>query len=380
MEELNVEDVINDLINSINDKIKCLQKLNLIVVGRTGVGKSTLINTVFKEKFAQTGVGKPITSKIRQYTKPGYPLTIYDTPGFEMSEEQRKNVIDEIQKIIDNCNDPTNVNEYIHCLWYCINPNTSRIDPVEEKWLKSLTDTQVIKRVPIIIVLTQASIKTKAEELKKEIEKLNLNISNIVPVLACKQAIDKEYTAKPYGLETLIKTTFNIIPKYLHETLNHIQVVSLDMKVSASRNAVIAAASSAAAIAAAPIPFSDAALLIPIQITMIAAITCYFGIDVSKAVLTSLITSALGTTATTLLGKQIVINLIKLIPGVGTVVGGAINATTAATLTTTLGEAYIQIMKMLYNGTITSDELETEKGRQLFIEAFKEQSKKALPK
>lgn len=36
-----------------------------------------------------------------------------------------------------------------------------------------------------------------------------------------------------------------------------------------------------------PIPFSDAALLVPTQVAMIASITTIFGIEVSKGLLTS---------------------------------------------------------------------------------------------
>lgn len=36
-------------------------RLNLIVAGRSGVGKSTLINAVFGEELVATGQGRPVT-------------------------------------------------------------------------------------------------------------------------------------------------------------------------------------------------------------------------------------------------------------------------------------------------------------------------------
>ena len=39
-------------------------KLNVLIVGKTGVGKSTLINAVFGDKVAKTGSGKPVTQEI----------------------------------------------------------------------------------------------------------------------------------------------------------------------------------------------------------------------------------------------------------------------------------------------------------------------------
>ena len=39
---------------------------------------------MFSQKMAETGVGKPVTDKIRKYEKPDFPLAIYDTPGLEL--------------------------------------------------------------------------------------------------------------------------------------------------------------------------------------------------------------------------------------------------------------------------------------------------------
>ena len=40
---------------------------NIIIAGKTGVGKSTLLNAVFKEKLAETDIGHPVTSKSEKY-------------------------------------------------------------------------------------------------------------------------------------------------------------------------------------------------------------------------------------------------------------------------------------------------------------------------
>jgi len=69
-----------------NDVGQC----NVLVIGKTGVGKSTLINSVFRQRLAETGVGRPVTHGIRQYTKPNCPIAVYDTPGLELNAEQIK--------------------------------------------------------------------------------------------------------------------------------------------------------------------------------------------------------------------------------------------------------------------------------------------------
>jgi len=53
--EINFEKLAEECIKAINDKVRNLKTLNIIVAGKTGVGKSTLINGVFRENLAETG-------------------------------------------------------------------------------------------------------------------------------------------------------------------------------------------------------------------------------------------------------------------------------------------------------------------------------------
>ncbi|MDG2040693.1 MAG: 50S ribosome-binding GTPase [Ilumatobacter sp.] len=54
-------------------------RLNILIAGRTGVGKSTLVNAVFQGRLAETGQGRPVTTTTREITKDGLPLAIWDT-------------------------------------------------------------------------------------------------------------------------------------------------------------------------------------------------------------------------------------------------------------------------------------------------------------
>ena len=132
---------------------------------------------------------------------------------------------------------------------------------------------------------------------------------------------------------------------------------------------MIGAAAVAAAAGASPIPFSDAALVVPIQIGMLAAISASFGVELSKAFFRTLVAAMAGTTGATFAGRAIVSNLLKFIPGVGSVAGGAISATTAAGLTTALGELYIVVLAKLSDdaggGTLSPDDIADEFKRSL---------------
>jgi len=159
--DIDLDKMAQDTIHAIADKIKNLNNLNIIVAGKTGVGKSTLINSVFKEKLAETGMGKPVTTHMRKITKKEVPLTIYDTRGFELGKEVQAEVKKEVLDTISKGLATKDINQAIHCIWYCINTASNRIEPEEIEWLKELSNENQITQVPIIVVLTQSFSKKK---------------------------------------------------------------------------------------------------------------------------------------------------------------------------------------------------------------------------
>ena len=50
---MNTNEVAKQCIELIGEKLKNLKKLNIIVIGKSGVGKSTLINSLFRGNFAE---------------------------------------------------------------------------------------------------------------------------------------------------------------------------------------------------------------------------------------------------------------------------------------------------------------------------------------
>ena len=356
--EVNTDEIAKKCMDAINEKLKNLKKLNIIVVGKSGVGKSTLINSLFRDKIAETGLGRPITTEIRKIEKKDYPMAIYDTPGFELSEGQQAKVKEEIIELIHKGLATGDINNAIHCIWYCINVGGNRtFDQTEINWLKELIEKNKVTKVPIIVVLTQACPKTKGKQMQTLVEKENLDIIKVIPVLAQDMDFDGEYVAKAYGLDQLVDIMSEALPEELQDTLQNVQKASLKSKKKRSRAVVAAASAVAFGEGFIPIPFSDAAVLIPTQITMIASITTNFGMSISKSVIMSFISSTIGTAGTTILGKSMVSNLFKLIPGVGTGVGGMISGSTASLLTTALGEAYIKFMEMIYKGELKKEDL-----------------------
>ena len=372
---MDTDKIAQEAINAIADKIKNLKTLNIIVAGKTGVGKSTLINSVFREKLAETGMGKPVTDHMRKISKKGVPLSIYDTRGFELGKEVQAEVKKEVVDTISKGLATQDINKAIHCIWYCINTASNRIEPEEIEWLKELSKDNQITQVPIIVVLTQSFSKKNVAAMRQMLLDENLDVIQVIPVLAEDYEIEDLGIAKAYGLDVLIKVMGEALPDELMDTLQNVQIVALDEKKRHAQAAVATAALAAAGEGAAPIPFSDCALLVPTQLTMIASIKVIFGFDVNKSIITALLSSTIGAGGATVLGKTVVSNLLKFIPGAGTVAGGAISAGTAGVITAALGEAYIGIMELVFKGDMSLDDLGTKKGKETMNTFFKEQLK-----
>ena len=122
-----------------NEESTCLEHVNVIVVGKTGCGKSTLINAVFKEELAKTGIGEPITDKITCYTKPESEYSIYDSPGIQIDPKQPKRLKNDIINLIREKYKTKDINNFIHCIWYCFDAESRRIDFIEKDFVNSLS-------------------------------------------------------------------------------------------------------------------------------------------------------------------------------------------------------------------------------------------------
>lgn len=374
MDNFNPGELAQKILEAVKKEYDSLKTLNVMILGKTGVGKSTLINNMFNENLAETGVGKPVTPIIRKIEKPGYPLAIYDTPGLELSGENGldallEEVVGEIQKGITS----GDVGSAVHVIWYCVSTPSHRIEESEMQFIRDLHNRIGLYHIPVIVVLTQSFSKKDSRELFHEIEKENLPIVNIVPILAEDYAIDEDYTAKAYGLDKLSELMNSVIPEAVRNTFIAVQCANLELKNKRARNIILAAATTAGATGAVPIPFSDAFLLVPEQIAMIAGITAAFGIPVDKGTISAIVSCMVGISGTTFGGKAIVSGLLKLIPGVGSALGATISAATATALTTALGEAYILIMNMICKGEMKVSDLQTEAGKEIISGIFKKQ-------
>lgn len=372
MEEKNF---FEEFIGSFNNEMKKMGHVNLIIAGKTGVGKSTLINATFREDIAKTGIGTPVTeeSDVKWHEKKGFPLRIYDTVGLELDEEKRNRSLETIKKACKDAKKSNDPDRFIHAMWYCIASDSDRLEEYEAEYINSMSE-----EVDIILVVTKSYRKKHSEKLVKAIETSyrGLKVKSMVSVLAKDETLEDcdedEIPKKAFGLDTLVEVTAQIVPESAQKAWCNVQKVSVELKVSRSRTLVLTTASLSFGEGFIPLPFSDAFALVPTQVAMLGGITAIFGITVSESLLKSIVTSLIGVAGTTFTGKMIVSNILKMIPGIGTAVGGTISGVTAALLTTALGESYIIIMKMIANGEINEGDLASKEVKEKIRNIFQD--------
>ncbi|MDO5707842.1 MAG: DUF697 domain-containing protein [Andreesenia angusta] len=343
---------------------------NIVLMGKTGVGKSSLVNSVFKEELVETGKGRPITEEIKLIEKDGIPLRIYDTRGLELKSETQSTAIEDIKRLLKEKAKSNRPDEYIHYIWYCVNSRSNRIEEYEIELIKKLS-----YYVEIILVFTQ-SLGDNWKELNREVEENNLPVLKTIPIMAIDYEINDEQKIEAFGLDELIEVSLNNIDRAVKKASSYSDFELVEDKANKAKEKIKKYSKIAFITGLTPIPFQDAFLLVPNQIAMINKINKIVGINLDKESIKLILTGLTGTLGATVTGKTIVSNALKFIPGVGTIAGGTISASTAAILTAALGYAYIEVASTVLRNQYLQKELDIEEFSNLLKNKYIEYLKK----
>ena len=319
-----------------------LGTFNLLVVGKTGVGKSTLVNAIFGSEVARTGVGEPVTKGLTHYRVPDGFLGLYDAEGFETGVAG--NVILEGLRSVVALNAKQAPDQRIHAAWYLVRWSDRRFEQAQIDFVRELARLGL----PVIIVMTQ--VPTRAGEVHPDALEFADYINGLALPIAgstvLTNALADTFNGSPvFGVQDLLDATYLVVPEVAEKALTAAQKIDVGRKKKAVDAIINQAAAIAAGIGATPIPFADAALLVPNQITMIARITAAYGLPPSRARAMSLAGSIVLTGGATMAGRYAVTNLLKFVPG-GAVAGSAISATIAASMTKAVGLAWARVCEL----------------------------------
>lgn len=148
-------------------------RCNLLIMGKTGTGKSTLLNYICGDQLAKTGTGKPVTGEgLYNYLAVinGQEVMIFDSWGIEAGK------VDRWKTLIDNALQKHGVQksmeEWFHSVIYCIQAGGGRVEDIDSEIIKKFLQ----EGYHLTIVLTKADQIDEDDEAKmkktilKEIE------------------------------------------------------------------------------------------------------------------------------------------------------------------------------------------------------------------
>ena len=126
---------------------------NILVLGKTGVGKTSLLNYLYGFDLP-TGAGLPKTGKglhENVITRNGTAYHVFDTWGIEADSlpEWRKEVLALVRKR----NTSPHISDWFHAVYYCFSANTARIEKTE---IEEILVPLLQSGCKVIVVLTNA--------------------------------------------------------------------------------------------------------------------------------------------------------------------------------------------------------------------------------
>lgn len=369
--------------NTFQQKIRGNHNFNILIIGKPGTGKSTFINIMNGGKVAKEGTGGgKVTNNICEYHIKDTNIVLYDTPGFGTNDELpkvQKFIIEEIEKMKEK-------NEKFHCILYLLSHSDARdFDKPEENLILDLLKL----KAPFYFILNKSTIpnlkmkrKKKLRDDKKNILeeqiKYKLKINNDskfdYPKVICLNLKINENSIC-FGLDILFKDLYDFYspnninlnslelnrnkPKIVKELIKNNPFFEgftskdeiLESLIKKCKYEISGFSALSAAVGFIPIPWSDAPILIGIQISMIIAIAAQFGIEKEKNEAKDIVlklTKTSGVGVAVAASGKIIGSMIKLFPGIGSAIGGVICGSTAGVGTLSLGMAAITFFKQKF--------------------------------
>lgn len=343
-----------------------MQKGNVLVIGNSGVGKSTLINAVLGEDVAKTSWGeKGTTSQLDIYE--GEPFNVIDTIGFEPSFFKSNKAINAVKKWSKKSAKEENEDTQINVIWFCVDGTSRKLFP---KAIKDLSKAiSMWKSVPIITVITKSySVPERVENIElvngvfAKNKKLAGRLKAVIPVVASTYVLNDMASAPPEGITELIEKTNELMPDGMRAAQKDIAKFNLLRKRALAQGAIMTATGTAVAKTFINIGGSDSAVLTTVENVLIETIARIYNIDKTSEALMFIKENIVNGNVNTI--AKAAISAVEKIPKVDKLGSMIINPLIAASVVIVIGETAVIAFEKIYLGE------DVDEGTKKFKEIF----------
>ena len=217
------------LIPEVPEQSESWVRANIMVCGKTGVGKTKLINTIFGEDIGQSGVGHGQTQGVNYFVsdKPDQQhVGFYDFEGMELGASITQYISFLDEHIAAKWDEPQETN--VNLAWICVNAKLSRFEegPICDELNK--------RGIPVIIVVTKTTLYKDGEYEPEQLE----NLTRILNTPQARKAVGvvrvcslpAETMPVAHGLEELLGITVDAAPEAVRTSLNIGQQLNSERK------------------------------------------------------------------------------------------------------------------------------------------------------
>ncbi len=185
-------------------------KARILLLGKTGVGKSSFINYFLDKEVAKTGIGNPVTSSMEAYeidVNETFGIEVYDTKGIEV--ENAEAIVDEIMQEIKKRNHDMDVTNWFHTIFYCVSMNNARLEDYEINFINRMKDS-ISQQIHIILTNCDGKEQTVIEAMKGKIEN-SIGTPKVFEVCSVETTKRNGTKSEPFGKDKLMDQVFTML-------------------------------------------------------------------------------------------------------------------------------------------------------------------------